>query len=94
MDIREAMHGLLSQSGMGALEDLLLIREGWERIVGEKVSAETKPYRLEAGKLFIGVQSHAWAQEIHFRIEDIKKGIKESAGIEISEVIIRKINLK
>jgi len=91
---RETMRGLLAQSGLDELGELLRIRECWPGIVGEKIAGETKPYRLEGGKLYIGVWSHAWAQEIHYRIEEIKRAVKEETGTEISGVIIRKINLK
>ena len=94
MNIREAMRGLLAQSGLDELGELLRIKECWPGLVGEKMAGETKPYRLEGGKLYIGVQSHAWAQEMHYHIGEIKRAIKEETGTEISDVIIRKINLK
>lgn len=93
VNIREALRELLSQSGMDELGELLRIKECWPGLVGEKIAGETKPYRLEGGRLYIGVRSHAWAQELHYRIGDIKRSVKEETGMEIREVIIRKINL-
>lgn len=94
INIREAMKGLLAQSGLEEMEKLLRIRECWPDLVGEKMAGETKPYRLEGRKLYIGVSSHAWAQETHFRVDEIKRAVKKETGTEICEVIIRKINLK
>ena len=62
--------------------------------MGEKTAGRAKPYRLEKGDVHVGVHSHAWAQELHYRVEEIKTGLKKETGLEIGEIIIKKINLR
>lgn len=94
MDMRGAMREFLAGEGMQELEDLLRIKEAWRGLVGEETAARTKPYRLEKGKLYVGVGSHAWAQEVHYRVEDIKTKIKEELAVDIREINVKKINLR
>lgn len=93
-DIRGLMRETLEEAGMPGLEALLPVRERWGEVVGEEASRKTKPYRLEEGKLYIGVESHAWVQEAHFMRETIKVRLKELLGIDVQDVVIRKINVK
>jgi len=92
--IGEVLQDFLLSEGMEELGDLISIRKVWNETVGEKVAREAIPYRLEGERLFVGVRSHAWAQELHYRKEEIKKALMEVTGVEIEEIVIRKINLK
>ncbi|MBN2025526.1 MAG: DUF721 domain-containing protein [Actinobacteria bacterium] len=93
-DIGETLQELLLSEGMEDLRELVRIREVWSELVGEKVAFESKPYRLEGERLYVGVKSHAWVQELHYRKEEIKSAIREKAGVEIGEIIIKILNLK
>jgi len=93
-DIKGTMREFLDSEGMHELGELLLIKEAWTSIVGEADAAKTRPYRLEKGRLSVGVASHAWVQELGFRREEIKNLIKEESGVEIREIIFKKINLQ
>lgn len=93
-EIRELMGEWLEGEGLGELNLLLRVREDWGEVVGKGLGENSRPYKLEGGRLYVGVSSHAWAQELHYRVEEIKSRIKERTGAEISEVIARKINLK
>jgi predicted nucleic acid-binding Zn ribbon protein len=92
--MQEALEGLLEEEGLDDLGLLLRIKEKWTELAGEKVAAKTKPYRLEAGKLYVGAGSHALAQNLHFCSEDIRNSINASLGTDIKSIIIKKINLK
>jgi predicted nucleic acid-binding Zn ribbon protein len=91
-EIREIIGETLEQEGLAELSKLLRIKEAWKDILDEEAGERTKPYRLDKGRLYIGAESHAWAQETHFRLEQIKKRIKDILGIEISDVIIKKVS--
>ena len=93
-NIKDLMKEFLGKEGMGDLSDLMRIREAWPNIMRGEKGKKTRPYRMEGNRLYIGVESHAWAQELHYDVEDIKKRIQEGLGIEIREVIIKKVNLK
>jgi len=94
LEIGEALQDFLLSEGMEDLGELIHIKEVWGELMGEKVAGEARPYRLEGGRLFVGVRSHAWAQELHYRKEEITNAIKERTGTEIREIVIKKVNLK
>ena len=75
--MREIMGELLEEEVLRELNQLVRIKEAWPGLVGEETASRAKPYRLEGGRLFVGVGSHAWAQELHFKKEEIKARIKE-----------------
>jgi hypothetical protein len=93
-DIKGAMQDFLDSEGMHEFGGLLKIKESWTEVVGGEVAGLAKPYRLEKGRLYIGVGSHARVQDMLFQAEDIKRRIKEKMGMEIEGVIVRNINIK
>lgn len=93
-EIQDLVGEVLDKEGIPGLRDLMALRRSWGSIVGEKMAANTIPYKMDKGKLFVGASSHAWVQELHYRIEDIKEQAREGLGMEIKEVIIKKVNLK
>jgi hypothetical protein len=93
-DMKEAMSEFLEGEGLHELEELLRIKQAWGNIVGEKNARASKPYRLEAGRLFVGVGSHAQVQNMLFHGEEIKRAIKREIDLEIDGVTVKKLNLK
>lgn len=93
-DIGEVMGEWLRREGMGELDDLLRAQRIWADIVGEERAGSSRPFRLEEGRLYVGVTSHAWAQELHYKVEEIKGRLAEECGLEIREVVIKKTNLE
>jgi predicted nucleic acid-binding Zn ribbon protein len=87
--IRDLVGDVLREEGAEELETVVWLREAWEDIVGEKKAVKTAPYKLEGDRLYIKVESHAWAQEIHYDVEKIKRRIKEIFGIEIEGIITK-----
>ncbi|MBC7229863.1 MAG: DUF721 domain-containing protein [Actinobacteria bacterium] len=92
--IEELMEDLLEEEGTPELSALLRIRKGWERIAGERLGRRTVPYRLEEGTLYVGADSHATAQDLHYLEEKIKKAAGEISNMTIKRVKTKKINLK
>jgi hypothetical protein len=56
---------------------------------GGCAARKTTPYKLEGGRLYIKVESHVWAQELHYDVEKIKRRIKRVLGIEIDRIITK-----
>ena len=92
--MRELMQDMLEKEGLHDLRALMDIKDSWEELVDEKSAVRARPYRLEKGRLYLGVDSHAMAQELHYRVEDIKKQLSMSLGIEVREIVIKIVNLK
>lgn len=53
---------------------LTLFTYDWEELVGE-LSARIKPVRFRAGILTVAAKNSAWANELSFHTEEIKKQI-------------------
>ncbi len=92
-DIRRTMGELLSEEGLDDLTLLLKIKESWEDIAGKRFSSYTTPYRLDGDRLYVGVISHAVAQDIHYSEERIIEKLHGMGMRGISKIIIRNINL-
>jgi predicted nucleic acid-binding Zn ribbon protein len=93
-DIKDVMGHLLDESAIQGLREVIALREAWQGIVGERLAEKTSPYKLENGKLFVGAESHAWVQELHYRVENIKRQVNVLFGLEIDKIIIKKVNVK
>jgi predicted nucleic acid-binding Zn ribbon protein len=87
--IRDLMGDVLREEGAEELETVVRLREAWADVVGEKKAGKTAPYKLEGGRLYIKVESHVWAQELHYDVEKIKRRIKKVLGIEIDRIITK-----
>jgi len=57
----------------------------WRRIVGARIAERTRPGRLRAGTLNVGVASAVWAHELSFFTEQIIGRAKES-GLDVKSV--------
>ncbi len=93
-DIEGAMEDLLGEEGLTELSALLRIKKSWIVIAGERLARKSVPYRLEEGTLYVGADSHATAQDLHYLGEKIKKAAGEISNAKIKRVKIKKINLK
>lgn len=52
----------------------------WGDIVGEEIDRVTAPLRVEGHKLFIGVESAAWRQELIYSKKELLGKINEVIG--------------
>lgn len=55
----------------------------WQDIVGDKVSAHTKPLTIQNKIFFVKVDNSAWSNELSFLKKDIIKSINEKVGMKI-----------
>ena len=92
--IGDILGQLLRDEGASGMDDLLKVKKGWAAAVGEPLASKTEPMRLGDNKLYIRSEAHVWSQEIHYEKERIKGAIEKETGVEIREVVLRKINLR
>lgn len=59
--------------------------DAWRRIVGARIAERTRPGRLRAGTLLVGVASAVWAHELSFFTEQIAGRARE-AGFGVQAV--------
>jgi predicted nucleic acid-binding Zn ribbon protein len=59
------------------------LMSGWEQIVGERLAAETVPTALEQGTLSVAASTGAWATQVRFLAEEVKRRANEELGSEV-----------
>lgn len=59
------------------------LMSGWERIVGERLAAETIPTGLEHGTLSVAASTGAWATQVKFLAEEVRRRANEELGSEV-----------
>lgn len=55
----------------------------WQDIVGDKISAHTKPLTIQDKIFFVKVDNSAWSNELSFLKKDIIKSINEKVGMRV-----------
>ncbi|MDY6795604.1 MAG: DUF721 domain-containing protein [Actinomycetota bacterium] len=91
--IAEILGKVLREEGASGMKELLTIKNRWVDMVGEPLASKTAPIRLDDKKLYIRSESHAWSQELHYEKERIKSVIEKETGVEIEDLVVRKVNL-
>lgn len=72
-------------AGLRAEEPILLLRAGWDEIVGEEVARNSYPARIIGGTLQVVTRSSAWSHQLTFLAEHVLTAIAARlprAGIE------------
>jgi predicted nucleic acid-binding Zn ribbon protein len=93
-EIRDLMGRMLDEGGVQGLKEVVRLKSAWSDIVGERLAEKTSPYKLYDRRLYVAAESHAWIQELHYQVENIKRQVKEGFDLDIEEVIIKKLNVK
>lgn len=60
----------------------------WEKIVGNNIAENTKPFKIEGAKLFLKVKSSAWRNELFYLKKELISKLNESAKQELIKDII------
>lgn len=85
-----------------ALDDLLRSMRGgagraevggvfgrWDEAVGTVIAANVRPVRLEHGALLVEVTDPAWATQVRFLGDDIRRRLRDETGVEVSSIDVR-----
>src|SRR5436309_903301 len=56
------------------------LARAWSEVVGERLAAETRPSRLDAGTLTVQAASGPWGSQATFLAEEIRKRANETLG--------------
>ena len=79
-ELKAAITGFLKKAGLEkgvSQNNALLI---WKEVVGEKVSQNTEPEKVESGTLYVKASSPSWRQELVFKKTDIIKKLNKELG--------------
>jgi hypothetical protein len=76
----DVLRGILAQRPFKRGMGVGLLARSWSDVVGERLAAETRPARLDAGTLVVQATSGPWGSQAKFLSEEIKKRANEALG--------------
>jgi len=72
--IGDVLSGLLGKRVFAEGMRLGRLARRWPEVVGERLAAECRPVRLEAGNLVVAASSGPWGVQVKFLSEEIRNG--------------------
>lgn len=78
--IRETVAALFQSLGMRDRYEENLAIAFWDRVVGEQISAHTRPLKVEEGILVVKVDDNTWRSELPFLAPEIIEKLNENVG--------------
>ena len=61
----------------------------WEEAVGPTVATNVQPVRLEQGTLLVEVEDPAWATQVRFLADDVRRQLLDVAGVTVERIEVR-----
>ena len=79
-ELKSAINAFLKKAGLekGVSQNNALLV--WKEVVGERVSQNTVPEKVESGTLYIKTSNPTWRQELVFKKSDIIKKLNNKLG--------------
>ena len=79
-ELKSAINTFLKKAGLekGVSQNNALLV--WKEVVGERVSQNTTPEKVESGTLYIKTSNSTWRQELVFKKTDIIKKLNNTLG--------------
>jgi len=90
VSIGGALHDALRLCGLAHLIPERKLRDGWERVVGEKAATVAALEMLRDGVLHVRVGDAAWRNELHYQREAIRAAANALLGAEL----VREVRLR
>lgn len=85
--------GLMTRREFRAGSGIGKLMGHWEKVVGERLAAETVPAALEGGTLVIAASSGAWAAQVRFLSTEVREKanrLLDSREVQQVRVTVRK----
>ena len=61
----------------------------WDEAVGPALAANVRPVRLEHGALLVEVDDPAWATQVRFLADDLRRRLRDVAGVDVASIEVR-----
>ena len=78
--VAELLAGILGRKEFAEGMRLGRLARAWPEVVGERLSEECRPVRLEAGNLTVAASSGPWGAQVKFLAGEIQKGANRALG--------------
>lgn len=90
VQVTTALDGLLrSMRGGAGRAEVGGVFGRWDDAVGPMIAGNVRPVRLEHGALLVEVVDPAWATQVRFLTDDIRRRLREEAGVEVASIEVR-----
>ena len=80
VSLGQILQGLMMRREFRAGAGMGKLMSAWEEVVGERLASETVPAKLEQGVLVVAASSGAWAAQVNFLSEEIRRTANELLG--------------
>ena len=78
--IGDTVAALFQSLGLRERYEANLVIAFWDRVVGEQISARTRPQKVVDGVLMVKVDDNTWRSELPFLAPEIIEKLNESVG--------------
>lgn len=92
--VGEVIRGLLSNRRMRLGMRLGRLVRGWDQVVGERLAGESRPVALDDGGLVVAASSPAWAAQVRFLEEQIRRragDLLDGEGVRSVKVVVGEV---
>ena len=87
--VGDVVRGLLGERAFARGISVGRLARSWSEVVGDRLAAETRPAKLEAGILTVQAASGPWGSQARFLSEEIRKRANEALG----SVVIKRVQV-
>ncbi len=90
MPVTDALDRVLrSLRGGGTRAEIGGLFGRWDDAVGAAIATHVRPVRLEQGTLLVEVDDPAWATQVRFLADDIRRRVAEESGVAVERLEVR-----
>jgi len=89
--IQSVLKGILKNYNSEKGSDLFQITDIWESVVGQTISKDARPWKLNGKKLEVHVSASVWLQQLNYMKSDMIQKLNERLGNNVINNIIFKI---
>jgi predicted nucleic acid-binding Zn ribbon protein len=61
----------------------------WDEAVGPTVASNVRPVRLEQGTLLVEVEDPAWATQVRFLADEVRRRLLDVTGVAVERIEVR-----
>lgn len=92
ISLGSVIDGLMAEQVFSRGMPVASLASRWTDVVGERLAEQTQPLALEAGVLTVGATNGAWASQVRFMAEEVKRQANQALGgepVRLVTVIVR-----
>jgi predicted nucleic acid-binding Zn ribbon protein len=92
VSLGSVIDGLMAEQVFSRGMPVASLASRWVGVVGERLAEQTEPLALDSGVLTVGAANGAWASQVRFMADEVKRRANEALGndaVRLVTVIVR-----